>query len=222
MCGVTLVTTSNLHPDDLYKDGLQRSRFLPAIEQIKQHTNVLEMIGDTDYRLRLLQREAIYVVGDFLEGQCDAGCQQAMQAHFERLANGKTGSPETMIVNGRELAVRARSGDVLWVDFETLCNSARSTNDYIELATTFHTVLISDIPIMDKDQEDAARRLVNLVDEFYDRHVKLVISAQAKPGELYTGTKLEFEFVRAASRLIEMQTTEYLSAEHISHQAPQV
>lgn len=211
--GVTLVTTSNLHPDDLYKGGLQRARFLPAIEQIKTHTHVLEMVGDTDYRLRLLQREAIYVVSDFQDGRGDKKSTDAMQQHFDRLAGGKNDGVESIQINGRDLPVIACAADVLWIDFDTLCNTPRSTNDYIELATEFHTVLLSDVPVMDENRNDAARRLVNLVDEFYDRHVKLIVSAEAIPDELYTGKRLEFEFVRAASRLMEMQTVEYLSAE---------
>lgn len=210
--GVTLVTTSNLPPDNLYKDGLQRDRFIPAIEQIKKHTHVLEMIGDTDYRLRILQRESIYVVSEFNDNRADDAANAAMQLHFDRLADAKHEQKKTILVNGRELPLLARAGGVVWFDFDTLCNTARSTNDYIELATTFHTVLLSDVPILNEDSSDAARRLVNLVDDFYDRHVKLIISAEAMPDELYTGKRLKFEFVRAASRLMEMQTTEYLSA----------
>ncbi len=212
--GVTLVTTSNLHPDDLYKDGLQRSRFLPAIEQIKQHTHVLEMVGDTDYRLRLLQREAIFIVSEFTNGCSDEASESAMAEHFERLAGRKKDLATTMLVNGRELPIVARAADVVWLEFDTLCNTPRSTADYIELATTFHTVLLSNVPVLDEMQNDAARRLVNLIDEFYDRHVKLVVSAEAVPDKLYTGKRLEFEFVRAASRLMEMQTKEYLAASH--------
>jgi len=211
---VTLVTTSNLHPDELYKDGLQRARFLPAIEQIKAHTHVLEMIGDTDYRLRLLQREAIFVVSQFTDGQGEASAFRAMSQHFDRLSGGKKDEETSMLVSGRELPIIARSGDIVWIDFDALCNTPRSTADYIELATTFHTVLLSDVPVLDENRNDAARRLVNLIDEFYDRHVKLIVSAEAQPSGLYTGTRLEFEFVRAASRLIEMQTKEYLSAGH--------
>lgn len=211
--GVTVVTTSNLIPDDLYKDGLQRERFLPAIEQIKKHTQVLEMVGDTDYRLRLLQREAIYIVSGFHDGRSDQAAQAAMQQHFDRLASGKVDQPSSILINDRELPLIGRAGDVLWIDFDTLCNTARSTHDYIELATTFHTVLLSDVPVLNEDRNDAARRLVNLIDEFYDRHVKLVVSAQAMPDELYTGKRLKFEFVRAASRMTEMQTTDYLAAE---------
>ncbi len=212
--GTTLVTTSNLHPDDLYKDGLQRARFLPAIEQIKQHTHVLEMVGDTDYRLRLLQREPIYIVGEFNNGKADKSTRDAMEAHFDRLTAGKNDNVKSMSINGRDLPVINRCGDVLWIDFDTLCNTPRSTADYIELATAFHTVLLSNVPILNEDQNDAARRLVNLIDEFYDRHIKLIVSAQAQPDELYTGKRLEFEFVRAASRLMEMQTKEYLAAAH--------
>jgi len=210
--GITLVTTSNRHPDDLYKDGLQRARFIPAIEQIKKHTHVLEMVGDTDYRLRLLQREAIYVVGEFSNGRLDKATDKAMQDHFDRLSGGVAEETTSLQLNGRELPVRACAGGVVWVDFDTLCNTPRSTNDYIELGTTFHTVLLSDVPILDEYRNDAARRLVNLVDEFYDRNVKMIVSAEAAPDEIYTGTRLKFEFVRAASRLVEMQTAEYLSA----------
>lgn len=212
--GVTLVTTSNLHPDDLYKDGLQRSRFLPAIEQIKSHTHVLEMVGDTDYRLRLLQREAIYVVSEFTNGQGTSAASTAMSQHFDRLSGSKQEADTSMLVSGRELPIIGRSGDIVWIDFDSLCNTPRSTADYIELATTFHTVLLSDVPVLDENRNDAARRLVNLIDEFYDRNVKLIVSAQALPAELYTGKRLEFEFVRAASRLMEMQTKAYLSSSH--------
>jgi len=211
--GVTLVTTSNLHPDNLYRDGLQRARFLPAIEQIKTHTHVLEMVGDTDYRLRLLQREAIYIVSQFTDGKSEASAKDAMVQHFERLTGGKHAGTNAMQVSGRKLPIIARSSDVLWIEFDSLCNTARSTSDYIELATAFNTVLLDNLPVLDENDNDAARRLVNLIDEFYDRHVRLIVSAQAMPEALYTGNRLEFEFVRAASRLMEMQTTEYLSAE---------
>jgi len=212
--GVTLVTTSNVHPDELYKEGLQRARFLPAIEQIKTHTHVLEMLGDTDYRLRLLQREAIFVVSEFTSRKSESTAAKAMLQHFERLSGGKNDQVKSMVVSGRELPIVARSGDIVWIDFDALCNTPRSTADYIELATTFHTVLLSDVPVLDENRNDAARRLVNLIDEFYDRHVKLIVSAQAQPDALYTGKRLEFEFVRAASRLMEMQTKAYLASAH--------
>lgn len=206
--GVTLVTTSNVPPDGLYKDGLQRARFIPAIERIKAHTDVVEMIGDTDYRLRLLQTEAIYLVAS--ADETPEAIEQRMLGHFERLAIGAPDMDTVLNVNQRDIPVVGLAGDVVWFDFKALCATARSTHDYIEIATLFHTVLISNVPVMNDMKNDEARRFVNLVDEFYDRCVKLVLSAEALPDALYTGKRLSFEFERSASRLTEMQTTEYL------------
>ncbi len=211
--GVTLVTTSNVPPSGLYKDGLQRAQFLPAIEQIETHTQVLELVGATDYRLRLLQTEAIYVVSEFVDGRADAQSLQAMNAHFERLKMLKESVDGSMQINDREIPYIKRSGDLAWFSFSALCDTPRSTADYIEIASVFQTVMLSDVPVMDKMQDDAARRLINLIDEFYDRHVKLIVSAEAPPEKLYEGNRLEFEFVRAASRLREMQTVEYLQVQ---------
>ena len=138
--GVTLVTTSNVPPDGLYRDGLQRARFIPAIERIKAHTNVVEMIGDTDYRLRLLQTEAIYMVPS--ESENFPAIEQRMQAHFDRLAIGVPTMNTELKVNQRDIPILGVAGDVVWFDFKALCASARSTHDYIEIATLFHTVLI--------------------------------------------------------------------------------
>ena len=211
---VTLVTTSNIPPDDLYKDGLQRARFLPAIEQIKKHTHVQEIGGATDYRLRLLQTEDIYLIQTSQAGQAEKSVEKRMQAHFDRLKMGDEQRNTDIVINSRAVSIVARAGDLVWFDFDTLCNTPRSTSDYIEIATMFHTVMISNIPVLNDTCNDAARRLVNLIDEFYDRNVKIVVSADALPDALYTGKRLEFEFVRAASRLAEMQTTTYLSAQH--------
>jgi len=207
--GVTLVTTSNLIPDHLYKNGLQRQRFIPAIERIKQHTDVVEMVGETDYRLRILQTEAIYLVPSENE-QSRAEITASMQKHFSRLAVGVPDTRSSITINQRDIPIQGRAGDVVWFSFEALCATARSTHDYIEVATLFHTVLISDVPVMDDTKNDEARRFVNLVDEFYDRCVKVIISAAALPDALYAGKRLSFEFVRAASRLTEMQTADYL------------
>lgn len=207
--GVTLVTTSNVPPDGLYRDGLQRARFIPAIERIKAHTEVVEMVGDTDYRLRLLQTEATYLVKTLPASNDDTG--QRMTEHFERLAFGNVDARQTVNINERDIPIRGRAGDVVWFDFKALCATARSTHDYIEIATLFRTVLISDVPVMDDMKNDEARRFVNLVDEFYDRNVNLIVSADAPPDGLYTGKRLSFEFERSASRLTEMQTTEYLA-----------
>ena len=214
--GVTLVTTSNVPPDGLYRDGLQRARFIPAIERIKAHTNVVEMVGVTDYRLRILQTEPIYLVTDQAKSDAanEASTEELMQAHFDRLSVGCPSAQPCIVVNQRELQLLGRACDVVWFSFNTLCATARSTHDYIEIATTFGTVLISDVPVMDNTKNDEARRFVNMVDEFYDRGVKLIISAEAPPDALYSGTRLSFEFERSASRLTEMQTTEYLSQRH--------
>lgn len=210
--GVTLVTTSNIAPDDLYKEGLQRARFLPAIAQIKANTAVVQMLGATDYRLRLLQVESIYLVSDFTDGRATQKVESALQAHFDRLKTAEVPSTESLLVNDRELPVIARDNDLVWFSFDALCNTPRSSNDYIELGSLFHTVMLSDVPIMNEMRNDEARRFVNLVDEFYDRGVNLIMSAEAEPKELYVGNRLSFEFERAASRLIEMQTSEYLAA----------
>lgn len=210
--GVTLVTTSNVPPEGLYKNGLQRARFLPAIAQICKHTEVLQMVGVTDYRLRILQTEPIYCVSQFVNGRALSKTQQAMKTHFDRLSAVADEVEVTLELNGREIPILGRSTDMVWFSFDALCNTPRSTHDYIEIASLFHTVLISDVPVMDDDSNDAARRFVNLIDEFYDRRIKLIISAEAQADRLYTGKRLAFEFQRAASRLMEMQTSAYLAA----------
>lgn len=210
--GVTLVTTSNVPPDELYKDGLQRARFLPAIAQIRKHTNVLEMVGATDYRLRIMQKEPVYIISESFENAAgDSQATAAMQNYFNTLRTEIDAADNSIVINSRNLPVLGHSADVVWFSFDTLCNTERSTQDYIELATLYHTVMVSDVPIMTDETNDAARRFVNMIDEFYDRGVKLILSAEAAADNLYTGKRLAFEFERAASRLIEMQTTTYLS-----------
>ncbi len=212
--GITLVTTSNVPPNGLYRDGLQRARFLPAIAQIQNHTTVREMVGDTDFRMRLMQTEPIYLVSEFSDGHASAETAQQMQDHFDRLRSAGAYSSEAITVSERSLPVRGRSGSIVWFDYDTLCNTPRSTQDYIEIASVFQTVLISDIPRLSESNTDEARRFVNLIDEFYDRRVKLIVSAEALPDDLYHGERLAFEFVRAASRLTEMQSHEYLGLDH--------
>lgn len=204
--GLTLITTSNVHPDSLYHNGLQRERFLPAIEQIKLHTVIHEMDAGEDYRLRALESADIYLDAN------DYSSERILRGHFEKLCiQGPPYSKEPLILNRRPLSV-VQSGDgVTWFTFDELCNTPRSTHDYIEIAMLFHSVLISDIPVLNENRNDEARRLVNLIDELYDKNVNLVVSAFAAPEALYTGSRLAFEFVRAASRLREMQTLEYLA-----------
>jgi len=184
----------------------------PPIAQLNKHTDVVELGGVIDYRLRALQTEPIYRVSAFEEGEADEATKQAMQAHFDRLRGDSHLEEAQLHLNGREISVVARSADLIWFEYDELCNSPRSTHDYIEIATEFRTVLISNLPVLDESRSDEARRLVNLIDEFYDRRVNLVVSAEATPEQLYVGERLAFEFVRAASRLTEMQTSEYISA----------
>ncbi|MCC5861421.1 MAG: AFG1 family ATPase [Gammaproteobacteria bacterium] len=206
--GVTLVTTSNCAPTELYRDGLQRARFMPAIELLETHTEVLNVDGGTDYRLRLLERASIYQVPP------EAAAELRLEAWFHDIAGEGEHSAAPLSILGREIPVRCCADGVAWFEFSSLCEGPRSQNDYIELARLFHTVLISGIPRLDGTSDNAARRLMALVDEFYDRRVKLIVSADAPPGELYTGDRLGFEFRRTASRLEEMQSHEYLAAEH--------
>lgn len=208
--GVTLVTTSNAHPDDLYKEGLQRSRFLPAIELLKTHTEVFAMGGDTDYRLRLLQQAGTYRSPD------DDEARAAVERFFTESATEDLRRDCQLSVNGRDIDAVATAKGIAWFDFESLCDGPRSQNDYIELARWFPTVIVSGVPVFDKLREDQARRFIALVDEFYDRRVKLVITAAAAIDGLYAGEKLQFEFERTTSRLIEMQSTEYLASPHLA------
>ena len=212
--GVCLVATSNIAPDGLYKDGLQRTRFLPAIVLIKQHTEVLNIDGGVDYRLRTLERAELYYTP--LDGGADASLLQS----FERLIPQRDSEcvshrVDTSIeVEGRRINARYLADDVVWFDFDAICDGPRSQNDYIEIAKEFHAVLISDVPQMGPHNEDRARRFINLVDEFYDRNIKLVLSAAVNLQDLYQEGRLAFEFQRTCSRLQEMQSHEYLAAAH--------
>lgn len=214
--GVTLVTTSNIPPEELYKDGLQRARFLPAIAQIRKHTTVLEMIGETDYRLRIMEKEAVFRVGEFDNATADSATRSAMQSYFDKFKTNFQSSDDHIEINSRQIPVIGQSAGLAWFTFDALCKSSRSTQDYIELAQLCHTVMLSDIPVMDDNDNDSARRFVNMIDEFYDRRVKLIASAEASADQLYTGKRLSFEFERAASRLFEMQTREYLGSQRLA------
>lgn len=206
--GVTLVATSNIVPDDLYKDGLQRARFLPAIALLKQHTLVLNVDGGTDYRLRTLEQAELYHCP--LDAAADAGLQRS----FEALAPEPGLDNQALEVEGRQIRARRVADDVAWFDFAELCDGPRSQNDYIELAREFHAVLVGGIPQLGGERDDQARRFINLVDEFYDRNVKLVVAAAVPLAELYAGGRLGFEFERTRSRLLEMQSHEYLERPH--------
>jgi cell division protein ZapE len=206
--GVTLVTTSNTPPDGLYRDGLQRARFLPAIELIKQHMRVLELPGTMDFRLRILEQSEIF------HFPLDARADQVMTRAFERFA-ADCELDHDLDINGRNFHARRRGDGVIWFDFAELCEKPRGSIDYIEIARAFNTVVLSGVPQLTGQDDNAARRFIALVDEFYDRNVKLLMSAAVPLGELYTGQELGFEFRRTTSRLVEMQSHAFLSRPHL-------
>lgn len=206
--GVTLVATSNIVPEKLYHNGLQRQRFLPAIALIEKYTQVVNVDAGVDYRLRTLEQAELY------HYPLDESADTSLRDSFDRLAPTPGKHWERLQVNGRYLTCRCVADDVAWFDFAELCDGPRSQNDYIELAREFHAVLISGVPAMGVDTADQARRFINLVDEFYDRNVKLVLAAAMPLLDLYAGGRLEFEFQRTISRLQEMQSHEYLAREH--------
>lgn len=208
--GVTLVATSNAEPRELYRDGLQRQRFMPAIEALEKYTEVIELAGATDYRLLLLQEAGTYLVPD------DSASEARLSRYFAEVASGNTLENSDIEVLGRQIRTRRSAKGVAWFDFSEICEGPRSQEDYIELARWYPTVIISGVPEMDQDRENAARRFIALVDEFYDRRVKLVVSAAAGLDSIYHGQKLQFEFERTASRLTEMQTEDYLHAAHLA------
>jgi cell division protein ZapE len=204
--GVRLVITSNLPPSGLYRHGLQRERFLPAIALLERELELLEVDAGIDYRLRQLQRRPIY-----LDSRAADSATQ-LQALFDALAGDHGESAAELRIAGRRLRALRRRGDVVWFSFATLCEGPRSPSDYVDIAREFHTVLLSDVPAFTEPQQDnEARRFIALIDEFYDQGVKLVLSAAAAPADLYRGELLQLEFRRTASRLSEMQTQFYLA-----------
>lgn len=208
--GVVLVTTSNIDPDGLYDNGLQRARFLPAIALIKEHTLVLQIAGGADYRLRTLSKAILYYYPS------DAVTEAKLTDSFRQLAPDPASirKDHKIDVLNRKLRTRFCADDVVWFEFSELCDGPRSAYDYVEIAKLFHAVYISSVPALADTHKDQVRRFINLVDELYDRRVKLIIAAQVPLAELYQGKQLAFEFERTRSRLIEMQSYEYLGYEH--------
>ncbi|MEC5342509.1 cell division protein ZapE [Brenneria populi] len=209
--GITLVATSNIPPDDLYRNGLQRARFLPAIALIKQYCQVVNVDAGIDYRLRTLTQAHLYLtpLGD--------GTEAEMRRMFTRLSGRGWETPGPILeINHRPLPTLGASEGVLAVDFSTLCVQARSQNDYIALSRLYHSVLLHNVTIMGRAEENTARRFLALVDEFYERRIKLIISAEASMYEIYQGEHLKFEYQRCLSRLQEMQSEAYLRQPHLA------
>ncbi|MGM0480831.1 MAG: cell division protein ZapE [Pseudomonadota bacterium] len=207
---VVLVATSNIVPDDLYKNGLQRQRFIPAINLIKQHCRVVNVDSGVDYRLRTLTKAEIF------HAPLDAVADQNLWRYFAQLApeNKEHFESGCIEILNRAIDVRAESDDVVFFDFEEICKTARSQNDYMEISRLYHAVIISNVQQMGRDSDDTARRFIALVDEFYERKVKLILSAAVPIEQLYSNGQLSFEFRRCVSRLQEMQSEHYLASEH--------
>jgi cell division protein ZapE len=206
--GVTLVATSNVAPAQLYRDGLQRQRFLPAIALLERHLEVVRIAGATDYRLRQLTQAGTYLTA----GARDTEARLA--ALFACLADGQAQSGGAIEIEGRPIAVIRAGAGVAWFAFGALCAAPRSQDDYIEIAREYQSVIVSGVPVLGAESDDEARRFIALVDELYDRNVNLVVSAAAPAAGLYRGERLQEPFARTASRLTEMQSEEYLAREH--------
>ena len=206
--GVTLVTTSNLQPDELYKNGLQRERFLPAIALIKQCTEVIHLDDGIDYRLDLIEKRGAYhvIAQDYN--------QALMEKQFHELSPNTGESGGGISVNHHLIDTVALADGVVWFNFGAICETPRSSADYVEISRRFHTVLIDRIPAMDEGKDDGVKRFVDLVDALYDYNVKLIVTAETEPADLYSGRRLTFAFERTMSRLNEMRSHRYLAKAH--------
>jgi len=206
--GIVLVTTSNVPPDGLYRDGIQRASFLPAIALLQDNLEVLSMGGDRDFRVEIMSQAKTYHWPHSDE------VDTILFEEFRHLAPTGLQQDGDLIINGRTMPYRYLADNMVWFDFEALCGPPRSQHDYIELARCQHTVFLTDVPQMGASRDDRTRRFIFLIDEFYDRKVKLVVSAEVPVSRLYQGERLAFEFQRTISRLTEMQTPAYLGSAH--------
>ncbi len=208
--GIVLVTSSNTPANELYQNGLQRERFLPAIALLQQYTDVVELDGAIDYRLQLLERS-----GTYHRLEHEAG-ERLLSNQFTALAPELGIRAASLQINNREIRTIATADDVVWFNFSALCETPRSAADYLEISTIYHTVLLSDVPSMDESKDDSAQRFIHLIDALYDHKVKVIISAAVYASELYRGQRHEFAFRRTTSRLQEMSSQEYLAEPHRS------
>ncbi|MBF4520914.1 MAG: cell division protein ZapE [Gammaproteobacteria bacterium] len=211
--GITLVATSNIAPDGLYKNGIHRDRFIPTIEMVKKHCQVLNVDAGVDYRLRVLKQAQLF------KSPLSHDNQNWMAQRFSALTNTQQHSSEPIIINQRTVETIAHTEDVLWCEFSELCFKPRSPADFIEIANIYNTVLVSNVPHLTDFLSEGTRRFIYLVDEFYDRGVKLLLTSEDSIIEIYQGEKLAFEIERTRSRLLEMQSDDYLNAEHRQIQA---
>ncbi|MDH5694056.1 MAG: cell division protein ZapE [Gammaproteobacteria bacterium] len=209
--GVSLVTTSNIEPDKLYLNGLQRTRFLPAIALIKANTEVLELDGKSDYRLQLLEHDGTY------HTRVNGSEYSLLSSQFHALCGGNVAEPIKLDINFQTIAAIAEKDGVAWFSFDELCNKPRSASDYIEIAKAYHTILVSGIPQLNEAHDDQAQRFIQLIDSIYDHNVNLVASANSPPDQIYHGKRLAFPFERTVSRLFEMRSHEYLAKAHKTH-----
>ncbi len=206
---VTLITTSNTHPDNLYRDGLHRSRFLPAIKSIKENCEIYELNSAQDYRLRTLEQLEIFIIG-----KGDQGIKE-LESNFTELTNGEFQDGQKIKILGREINTIKLAQGSLWVSFKEICEGPRSAKDYIEICSEFHTLFVSNVPIMKGSNDDSARRFIALVDECYERNVNLILSMETELEQIYSGERLLEPFKRTISRLEEMRSKEYLSRPHL-------
>jgi len=205
--GVVIVATSNIPPDDLYKNGLQRERFIPAIALIKQSCQTLQLNGQVDHRLRLLEQADIW----YLHSEHS---HKQLEQCFLALATSPAQRAQKIHINYRQISSIMVSSDIIWLDFQSLCGDQRGSADYIEIARQYHTVIVSQIPVMNDSHNDVAKRFINMIDEYYDRNVKIIASAEDQPENLYNGKQLHFEFKRTVSRLLEMRSHNYMQQAH--------
>ena len=206
---VTLITTSNTHPDNLYRDGLHRSRFLPAIKSIKENCEIYELNSAQDYRLRTLEQLEIFIIGKGNRGI------KELESNFTELTNGEFQDGQKIKILGREINTIKLAQGSLWVSFKEICEGPRSAKDYIEICSEFHTLFVSNVPIMKGSNDDSARRFIALVDECYERNVNLILSMETELEQIYSGERLLEPFKRTISRLEEMRSKEYLSRPHL-------
>jgi len=206
---VTLITTSNTHPDNLYRDGLHRSRFLPAIKSIKENCEIYELNSAQDYRLRTLEQLEIFIIGKGNQGI------KELESNFTELTNGEFQDGQKIKILGREINTIKLAQGSLWVSFKEICEGPRSAKDYIEVCSEFHTLFVSNVPIMKGSNDDSARRFIALVDECYERNVNLILSMETELEQIYSGERLLEPFKRTISRLEEMRSKEYLSRPHL-------